>query len=271
MLRDVRFRRALSLGIDRDEINEVIYHGLANPSANTVLPDSPLFDPELQTAWATYDPDQANALLDEMGLTRRDDSGLRLLPDGRPIEIVVETMGQAADEPDILQLIHDSWQQIGVGLFIKPSERDVVRNRIFSGDTVMSVWTGLEFGLPTADQVPWELAPTTQQQLQWPKWGQYVETKGQSGEPVDMPEAKALSDLLKKWLGAPDRETRAGIWQAMLQSFCDNVFTIGTVNGVPQPVVVSERLHNVPEKGVYSWNPGAHLGMYRPDTFWFGP
>jgi peptide/nickel transport system substrate-binding protein len=56
----------------------------------------------------------------------------------------------------------------------------------------------------------------------------------------------------------------------MLAQFTDGVFTIGTVNGVPQPVVVSDRLHNVPEKGVYSWDPGAHFGMYKPDCFWFG-
>jgi peptide/nickel transport system substrate-binding protein len=270
VLRDVRFRRALSLGIDRDEINEVIYHGLANPSSNTERPESPLFEADYQGAWATFDIDQANALLDEIGLTEKDDRGLRLLPNGEPLEIVVETMGQAADETDVLQLIHDSWQQIGVGLFTKPSERDVVRNRIFSGDTIMSVWTGLEFGLPTADQVPRDLAPTSQQQLQWPKWGEFVETKGQSGEAVDMPEAKQLDDLLKKWMGSTDEGQRNEIWHSMLEQYADNVFTIGTVNGVPQPIVVRSTLRNVPEKGVFSWDPGAHFGMYKPDTFWFG-
>ena len=55
----------------------------------------------------------------------------------------------------------------------------------------------------------------------------------------------------------------------MLEIRADNVFTIGIVSGVPQPVVVDDRLRNVPEKGIYNWDPGAHFGIYRPDTFWF--
>ena len=35
-----------------------------------------------------------------------------------------------------------------------------------------------------------------------------------------------------------------------------------------QPVVVSNRLHNVPVGGVYNWDPGAHFGIYHTETFW---
>ena len=41
LLRDVRFRRALSLAINRHEINEVLYFGLAIEGQNTVLPQEP--------------------------------------------------------------------------------------------------------------------------------------------------------------------------------------------------------------------------------------
>ena len=61
LFRDVRVRRALSLAIDRAEINQVIYFGLALQSQNTVLPQSPLFKPEYQTAWAAFDLKQANS------------------------------------------------------------------------------------------------------------------------------------------------------------------------------------------------------------------
>jgi peptide/nickel transport system substrate-binding protein len=46
------------------------------------------------------------------------------------------------------------------------------------------------------------------------------------------------------------------------------MFTIGILAGVPQPVVVDNNLRNVPEKGVYNWDPGGHFGIYRPDGFW---
>ena len=81
--RDVRFRRALSLAIDRDELNQVGFIGLAKPSNNTILPRSVLFKPDYATKWAIYDPKQANKLLDEVGLNKRNGNGIRLMPDGR--------------------------------------------------------------------------------------------------------------------------------------------------------------------------------------------
>jgi len=268
IVRDVRFRRALSLAIDRGDINQQVYLGLATEGGNTVLAQSPLFDESYLSAWTAFDIDQANQLLDDMGLTERNSNNLRMLPDGRPLEVIIETTGQSPEESDVLELIADTWRQIGVGIYPKPSERDTMRNSVFDGESVMSVWTGLENGLPTADMMPSEFAPTTQQQLQWPMWGQYVETKGESGERVDLPEAQQLDDLLKQWSAAADSAGREAIWREMLRIFADQVFTIGTVAGVPQPVVVSNRLHNVPEQGIYSWDPGAHFGIYKPDCFW---
>ena len=268
VMRDVRFRRALSLAIERQTINQILYYGLARPSADTVLPESPLFEPEYQTAWAEFDPDQANAILDDMGL-KRPRGGTRLLPDGRPIQIVVDTAGESTEESDVLELIKNDWKQIGIELFTKPSQREVFRNRVFSGDAIMSVWTGMENGLPTADMSPAELAPTNQTQLQWPKWGENFETMQASGSAPDLPPASELLRLNKAWRYAENSESRRKTWQEMLQIRADQVFSIGTVNGVPQPVVVNAQLRNVPQEAVYSWEPSAFFGIYRPDTFWF--
>ncbi len=271
LVRDVRFRRALSLAIDRHEINQVIYYGLAIEGGNTVLPRSPLFEPQYRRAWASFDLERANRLLDELGLTERDGRGLRLLPDGRPMEIIVETAGEDTEQTDVLELVHDSWLQAGVKLYSRPSQREVFRNRIFAGNTVMSIWSGCENGLPTPDTVPDEFAPTSQQQLQWPKWGQHYQTKGRVGAPPDLPAARELLALHRRWVLAGDRAQRAAIWRRMLRVYADNVFTIGLVAGVLQPVVIKDRLRNVPERAVYNWNPGAHFGVYKPDTFWLAP
>jgi len=266
--RDARFRRALSLGIDRDEINQTIYFGLAQTGNNTVLPESKLFKPEYATASATFDIRKANALLDQMGLTKRDDRGVRLMENGEPLEIIIETAGENTTETDVLQLVRDSWAKLGIKLHTKPLQREVLRNRIFAGSTVMSVWFGLENAVPTADMSPHELAPTSQQHLQWPKWGQHYETSGRTGESVDMPAAKELLDLDKAWQIATDMKERTRIWTRMLEIHRDQTYTIGVVRGVPQPVVVRKGLRNVPEKAVYNWEPGAHFGIHRPDTFW---
>ncbi len=267
--RDVRFRRALSLAINRHEINQVVYFGLAIEGQNTVLPKSPLYRPEYRDAYAKFDRAEAKRLLDEIGLTKRDSRGVRLLPDGRPLEVIVETAGEETEQTDVLELIHDSWLDVGVKLYSRPLQREMFRNRVFSGESVMTIWIGLENGIPTADMSPAELAPTSQQHLQWPKWGQYAETGGASGEKVDDPHAIELAKLNAEWQHATTTEQRRAVWHRMLAIHAEQVYSIGLIAAVKQPVVVSNRLRNVPTDGVYNFDPGAFFGIYHPDTFWF--
>jgi peptide/nickel transport system substrate-binding protein len=268
VVRDVRFRRALSLAIDRALVNQVLYFGLAIEAGNTVLEASPLYRPEYASAWARYDRKEANRLLDEMGLKRRG-QGVRRLPDGRPLEIIVETAGESTEQTDVLELVRETWREVGIKLYSKPSQREAFRNRIFAGETLMSVWSGWDNGLPTADSPPDELAPTSQVQLQWPKFGQYYETRGKSGVAPDIPEVQALAELYREWMRSETTGQRARIWERMLQIHADQQYVIGVVSGVPQPVVARDTLVNLPQRGFYNWDPGAFFGIYHPDTFWF--
>ncbi len=270
LMRDARFRRALSLAVHRHELNQVVYYGLALVGNNTTLPESPLYREENRFAWTRHDPDAANRLLDEIGLVERDSRGVRKLPDGRSLEIIVETAGESTEQTDVLELVHDSWLAVGIKLYSRPLERTVFRNRIFAGATAMSIWSGVENGLATPDSSPAEFAPTTQLSLQWPKWGQHYETRGASGEAPDLEPARELLALYRAWRSAADRHQRERAWRRMLEIHADQVFTIGLIAAVPQPVVVASSLRNVPERGIWNWDPGAHFGMYCPDTFWFG-
>jgi peptide/nickel transport system substrate-binding protein len=269
LMRDVRFRRALSLAIDRHEINQALFFGLAIEGQNTVLPQSPLYRTEYRNDWAKYDVDQANALLDQVGLTDKDADGMRLLPDGRPCAIIVEDSGESSEKSDVLELIRDSWRKIGIQLYSKPAQLTLFRRRVFSGEALMSIDKGIENGLATAAMSPAEFAPTSQEQLEWPKWGEHAETKGQAGEPPDLPEAQKLLQLNNDWLAATDETDQERIWHEMLKISSDQVFTMGTVAGVLQPVVINDKLRNVPSDGIYNWDPGAHFGIYKPDGFWF--
>ena len=269
LMQDVRFRHALSLAIHRHEINQVVYFGLVQESNNAVLEEGALFKPEYKTAWIEYDLKHANQLLDELGLTERDDRGVRLLPDGRPLEILIQSAGESTEQTDVLELISDSWLQAGIKLYSIPSTREVFRNRIFSGDAMMSIWSGMENAIPTAENSPSELAPTSKYQYQWPKWGSYYESSGKSGEAPDLAEVQQLVDLHDQWMHAFTHEQRESIWHQMLEIHRDYMFSIGIVNHVPHPVVVSNYLHNVPQTGFYDISPGAYFGIYKPDTFWF--
>ena len=270
LMHDVRFRRALSLAIHRYEINQVVYFRLVQESNNTVLQECPLYKPEYQKSWIDFDLAQANQLLDEIGLTERNDRGIRLLPDGRPLEIIVQTAGESTEQTDVLELIHDSWLKAGIKLYSVPSTREVFRNRIFSGDAIMSIWSGLENAIPTADTSPRDLAPTSKYQYQWSQWGSWYESRGKSGSPPELPEAKRLVELADAWRRAGSKAERIDIWHQMLEINREQMFTIGIVNRVPTPVVVNDFLFNVPTRGFFSFSPGAYFGLYKPDTFWFG-
>jgi peptide/nickel transport system substrate-binding protein len=271
LLRDVRFRRALSLAVDRDELNHVVYVGLATPSNNTVMPRSELFKPEYATKWAAYDPKTADRLLDEIGLTRRDATGIRLLPDGRPALLVVESQSEMTEDADTLQLIADSWKKVGIRMLVKLQTLENFWRRTSSGETVMMAYGGVFNAVPTPDTSPREFAPVTGAGLQWLKWGRYVESRGTQGEKCDLPEACALVDYVREWERATDRAGRRQAWQKILQANADQVFSIGTVNGIRQPIVVGPKIRNVPREAFYAWDPGGYVGLYQPDTFWVAP
>ena len=265
---DVRVRRAMSLAVNRSEINETIFFGLARESSNSVLPSSPLYSDSDSEAWSALDVEKANALLDEAGYDKKDSSGTRLLPDGRPFEVIVETAGESSQETDILQLITDHWKSIGLKLFVKPSQRDILRKRVSSGETMMSTWQGLNRGLATPEMNPEELAPVSSVQAQWPVWGLNYESNGKSGETATLPEVAKLSSLYKEWKGASTRDAQEKVWKEMLSIFTDQVYTIGIVSGGLQPIVVSTKMQNVPEEGIWSFEPTLYFGHYLPDTFW---
>ena len=269
LIQDARFRRALSAGIDREDINKVVFFGLAQESANTMIPESPMFHERHRDAWSIYNPGLANFLLDELGLDRRDYEGFRLLPDGRRVEFTVETSGENTNETDIIELVADDYRKLGIRVLAHSSQRDIFRRRIISGETLFSMWPGLDNGVATPDMEPTNLAPANITQFHWPQWGQFVDTGGRMGEPITNPSASRLAELLAAWRNSGGAEERAAIWSEMLDINANQVFIIGIVNRIPQPVIVSKRLRNVPEKAIYSFEPWAFFGGSRMDLFWF--
>ncbi len=267
--RDVRYRRAISVAINRADVNKIIFFGLARESGNTALPESPLYDERLSQLWAQHDPALANKLLDEIGLTKRDPDGVRMLTDGRRLEFTIETAGENTEETDILDLLKQDFFNVGIKIYPRSTQRDVFRRRILAGQTVMSAWAGMDNALVTADMEPDALAPTNAAQFQWPRWGQFFESNGREGERPALHEAIRLVRLYEEWRLSATRDQRRKIWEEMLTINAEEVFTIGVINSTLQPIVASRDLRNLPERAFYSFEPGAFIGRYMPDTFWF--
>ena len=265
LLHDRRFRQALSLGINREEINQILYYGLGLPGQNTVL-RSPAGHEEPRMAYARFDLAQANRLLNAMGLTARDGRGFRLRPDGWRLDLIVETSGEETEHTDVLELVKDTWGDLGIELLIRPSQLEVFRRRVFSGEAMMSAYNGnFGFGLPTPDMSPDWLAPVSQQQLQWPKWGAYFEARAGRGEAPTIRRPGASSSSTSDGSCPATRTSALRVWAEMLDINAEEVFTIGIVGGTLQPIVVVK--NEAPRGAGQASTPGspAHTsGSIRP-------
>ena len=267
--RDVRFRRALSLAIDREELSEVVYNGMAKPSANTIMPRSPLFRPELATKWATYDVKAANKLLDEVGLDKKGGDGIRLLPNGQPAIIVVEHTSEKADEVDNMtpgqgpleegrhphRAQGADHRQLPPAHHVRRGDHDRLCRRDHRGADGRHQPQGVRAGDAGRPAMA-EMGPATSNR------------NGKQGEACDTEEGKKLLELLHQWERSTDAAERRKAWDEILAINAEQVFSIGTVNSVRQPLTTGKKVRNVPEKGYWAWDPGGYIGLYKPDTFW---
>jgi peptide/nickel transport system substrate-binding protein len=140
----VRFRRALSLAINREEINQVVFYGNGTARQMTVIPDSIHFKPEYETAWADYDVDQANSLLDEIGLAWDSDHKVRQWPDGTPMIISWDLYESETPKGPVTQLVKEYWMAVGIQIEYKSVTRTLLTQKIEANQEPMSLWHGDE-------------------------------------------------------------------------------------------------------------------------------
>ena len=127
------------------------------------------------------------------------------------MEIIVETAGESTEQTDVLELIRDTWRKIGIELFSKPSQREVFRNRVFSGEAMMSVWyRPRQRHRQRRDISPDELAPTSAGAAAMAEVGPVL--RDQAARPARRPTCRRRSELVElydDWRDAPTREERA--------------------------------------------------------------
>ncbi len=122
------FRQALSMAINRDEINKVFFQGLAIPCQATIGPDASYYKKAWGTAYAKYDLAAANKMLDGIGLDKRDKDGFRLGYDGKTMTLAIEyTSGQV--DPKRLELVKEYWEKAGIRIQIVAEDRALWRER----------------------------------------------------------------------------------------------------------------------------------------------
>jgi len=265
IIQDVRFRQALSLAIDRDEINEALFYGLATPRSFTVPKESPYFKEGFDTSYIEYDPVAAEALLDAMGLDKKDAEGFRLRPDGERLRLTIES----AEAETMDELVREYWRAIGLDIDLKAQTQDLLNERV-AANLIDIMPGGGEFNIePSFSTLPQFYVPLTDTwpglwANQWSKWNITGGTQGE--EPI--PAIQDLIDWYAEIRGARSPEDRIEPAQKILQSHADNLWQIGIVGGSPWIVIVKDDLKNVPETGLMTWDL-ARMVPFNPQQFYF--
>ena len=263
---DLRFRQAVSMAINRDEMNQVMYFGLGQPSQ--ALPaDTSFVTAADENYMIEYSPDKANALLDDMGMKKGAD-GFRTFPDGSPFTILWQYSSQFAG-PEFVKLMSDYLKAVGLNVNAKEVTSEATRDNSKAGISDINMeW-----------DVPYEPTLVANIDLYVPyysdisplfgvKWKQWYNSNGKEGEePPDW--ARKMFDLAKEWktvLPGSDRYMEIG--RELVKLNLENMTIIGTIGALPKPVVVTDKLHNISAKlGTVHYNFG-YMYPYRPDQWY---
>ena len=168
--RDVRI--ALSLGLDREEINQLLFYGFLVPAGYSFYPPSPYYTLEHFKRYAEHDRDQARRLLDRAGYRDSDGDGIREFPDGNPFAFTIDIVS-AGGTQDITELVTSHWAHIGIKVNTFAALRDIIIPRRFSGNYEVHYWWFDGADDPLQDRFEWAITGPNQ-----PYWHRNASSEG---------------------------------------------------------------------------------------------
>ncbi|WCR10037.1 peptide ABC transporter substrate-binding protein [Paracoccus stylophorae] len=200
ILSDERVRRALSMAIDRNLLNEVGYGDTGRATCNMV-PAPEVFAAD-NTDCLTQDIEGARALLDEAGWTDSDGDGVRD-KDGRKLSLLFQSSVNSVRQ-DFQALIKQWWSEIGVETELKtvdasvffgsdPGSPDTLTKFYADAQMYTTVFDGTDPGSYLAKRTC-DKAPGPENQWQGENAGRYCD-----------PEYDALIDELGRTAGIEKR------------------------------------------------------------------
>lgn len=263
---DIRFRQAMSLAIDRSEINETLFFGLGIPRQWGVSSNSPFYEDWMSDYYAEYNPEQASALLDEMGLTMGSD-GIRLRPDGQPLRIV---LWDAIDNISMDELVREYWQAVGVGVEINPTTREALAAALIANEVHASVWfADVVAAIDMHTRPIWFRPPYGLDAnplgggYAWRQW--WITNGAQGEEPTDpyyLDQMQLADDFQLTKVGS-DEYIELG--QQLVNRTVEQMLHIGTVGEIPYIYVRANRIQNFPAETTIFID---HLRGGHSDQWW---
>jgi len=263
LMNDKRFRQALSLAIDRASIIQSQYTGQTEPAQVAPGPLSPFFDPVAYKAYTQYDPERANELLDEIGLTIRDYEGYRTFKDGSRMTFLLYVTAQTSQAGGgVLEFVIDDWAAVGIRVILRERSFNLFFTESTARTQDFNIWTGSGEFLPLLD--PRHLLPyspvASSFAIGYARWynrgGLYdpsvADLPGYIEPPQDHPLRRAM-EVYEAAHGPHDVNEQVNIFNEVLRIAAENVWTINIATPPPQLVVVKDGFRNVPRHIVSSW------------------
>ena len=271
-LQNTDFRRALSLGIDRDQVNETFLLGLGTPGSAIPAASSPQNpgEEEYRNLWSVHDPEKANAMLNALGLTERDAQGFRLRTDnGKRLRIEVQAINAFMPWVQMAEMVAQQWKDIGIFADVRELERTLFINRARNNESQISVWTN--GGTEKLYLFPRHAIPVDPlESFMGPAFAQWFVTNGAQGKQPDDPELLRAMELFRSATGKPEAERNA-IAQEIWKIIVEQQYGIGTVGQSPALMgvrIVNNDLGNIPDRTCIAQHCRTP-GSSHPETFFF--
>ncbi|MEZ4863008.1 MAG: ABC transporter substrate-binding protein [Caldilineaceae bacterium] len=244
-------RTALNMAVDRAAINELVYEGLGTPRQASPSSLSPQYHEKATNAFAFYDPEQANQILDAQGFTEKDSDGIRLWNDGsgEAISFIIEgidTTGSPSSESALLVIKYLG--DIGVKASYKSMERSLYEERWGANEMEAAWWGAGHDILPFLSHSNYYIGELLDRPWAgaWGRW--YRNRDDANGAPP--PDGHFLWtswDIWGKALVEPDEAKRNEYFAQIMDIWAEQVPAIGILGELPGPIIAHNDLRNLAE------------------------
>jgi peptide/nickel transport system substrate-binding protein len=264
------FVKALSVAIDREEINQSLFFGLARMGQLGPMPMSKYYKEAYGTAWAEYDPDLANQLLDEMGLDQRDAEGFRLRSDGERLRFNIEHAGArvGVSTHEFTEMVVTFWREVGIDATTKEIASNLYSERMNQALIHCAIWhadrcTDLLLHI----EMNWYLPVASGQGGPAQLWSQWYSNHDQGVEPPEY--IKTLYSYWNTMYQTTDEDERLEYGQKIFDYLAENPLSIGSILESPAPLIFNKNTRNLPRPKVpVGWD-SYGISAYHPEAFFY--
>ncbi len=249
ILQNRQFRIALSVAVNRKELIDLIYSGMAKPTRGVDSPFDPYYLPEYDEKYLEYNPQLANQILDGLGFSR-DDAGMRRMPSGGPFRQILNVYpAETGVGLELWQLVADYWREVGLDFIVKTDAPSLSVMQVRNGNSDFWAYssTGMLWIVDPQWYVPW--ADTS---YFAPLFGRYRATNGKGGVKPPQEYQRLLDWYLELRSVVGDEDRRHTLAQKIMRQWAEECYTIGICSS-DLLMIVSDRFKNVPDHIIHDY------------------